>query len=110
MGKGFFSPLWTLDVKSFPPTKGVARVTDLINRGELGTPEHPSEKRKYVEQYGEFDNCYSANSRTVPSVAKDNSGKRIITLRLSKQPDEFASDIIGFAQRRRGAKLLEPDH
>lgn len=37
---GFFSPLWTLDVKSFPPPDG-----DLVNRGELGSPESPSDKR-----------------------------------------------------------------
>lgn len=110
MRRGFFSPLWTLDVKSFPPTKGVVRVRDLINRGELGTAERPSEKRKYVEEHGEFDNCYSGNSRTVPTTAKSTFGKRIITLRLSQQPDGFARDIIRFAQRRRVVKLLGPGH
>ena len=49
--KGLLSPLWTLDVKSFPPPTG-----DLINRGELGTPDSPSDKRKYVELHGDFDN------------------------------------------------------
>lgn len=92
MRKGFFSPLWTLDVKSFPPPHG-----DLINKGELGTPTNPSEKRRYVEEHGSFDNCYSANSRSVPSAGATPSGKRIFTIVLSDQPDQFAKDIIGRA-------------
>ena len=92
--KGFFSPLWTLDVKSFPPPQG-----DLVNRGELGSPASPSEKRKYVEVHGSFDNCYSANSRTIPSTGPTKSGKRIYTLRLSEQPDQFAKDILAQAAR-----------
>lgn len=92
MKKGFFSPLWTLDVKSFPPPHG-----DLINRGELGTHTSPSEKRKYVEEHGDFDNCYTANRRSEPSIGATTSGKRIITLVLSKQPDQFARDIIALA-------------
>ncbi|MGH7813863.1 MAG: BsaWI family type II restriction enzyme [Candidatus Binataceae bacterium] len=85
MRRGYFSPLWTLDVKSFPPPHG-----NLINRGELGTPDAPSDKRKYIEQHGSFDNCYSANSRTVPSRGITPSGKRIYTLNLLEQPDQFA--------------------
>ncbi len=57
MNSGYLSPLWTLDVKSFPPPRG-----NLINRGELGSPAIPSDKRTYIEQHGDFDNCYSANS------------------------------------------------
>ncbi len=71
MGAGYFSPLWTLDVKSFPPSG------DLVNRGELGSPTQPSDKRKYVEIHGDFDHCYSANARTVPSAGQTQSGKRI---------------------------------
>lgn len=96
MRKGYFSPLWTLDIKSFPPPTG-----DLINRGELGTPEEPSEKRKYVEEHGEFDNCYSANARSVPSEKKTASGKQVFTLDLSKQPDRFAQHVIAEAEKRR---------
>ncbi len=88
MTRRLFSPLWTLDVKSFPPPG------DLVNRGELGTPDTPSEKRKYIEEHGDFDNCYSANSRTVPSRGETSSGKRIYTLNLSEQPDQFARDVI----------------
>lgn len=89
MKKGYFSPLWTLDVKSFPPPHG-----DLVNRGELGSPDAPSEKRKYVEQQGEFDGCFSANLRTVSSGRKTKSGKRVFTLRLTQQPDRFAREIV----------------
>jgi len=89
MEAGYFSPLWTLDVKSFPPPQG-----DLVNRGELGTPQEPSEKRKYVESHGDFDNCYTANARSTPSSAKTNSGKRIVSVSPATQPDQFALDVI----------------
>ena|GEM_PF-6098802 len=92
MAKGHWSPLWTLDVKSFPPPHG-----NLVNKGEFGSPTEPSEKRKYIEQHGEFDNCYSANCRTIPSVPTTPSGKRIYTLELSRQPDQFARDTIARA-------------
>lgn len=96
MRKGLFSPLWTLDVKSFPPPHG-----DLVNRGELGSPDTPSEKRRYVEEHGDFENCYSANSRSVPSGRPTSSGKRIYTLNLSGQPDQFALDVIAFVEHRK---------
>jgi hypothetical protein len=99
MTKGFFTPLWTLDVKSFPPPQG-----DLINRGELGSPTTPSEKRKYVEEHGDFDNCYSANTRSLPSSGKTASGKRVYTMDLFKQPDQFAKDVIAGADRWRRRK------
>lgn len=97
MSKGFWSPLWTLDVKSFPPPQG-----NLVNKGELGTPKSPSEKRRYVEAFGEFDNCHSGNSRTAPSENETPSGKRIYVLDLGKQPDRFALEVIEQAKRRPG--------
>lgn len=60
---GFISILCTLDVKSFPPPHG-----DLTNRGELGSPSNPSDKRRYIEEHGDFDACFSYNTRTVPSL------------------------------------------
>jgi len=99
MRKGLLSPLWSLDVKSFPPPHG-----DLVNRGELGSPDSPSEKRKYVEEHGDFENCYSGNSRSVPSSGSTTSGKRIYTLKLSEQPDQFARDVITFAEGGRLGK------
>lgn len=94
--KGFLSPLWTLDVKSFPPPHG-----DLVNRGELGSPDAPSEKRKYVEHHGDFDHCYTANARSIASSAKTKSGKRVIVLDLANQPDEFARNVIAAARKQR---------
>jgi hypothetical protein len=88
MKAGYYSPLWTLDVKSFPPPHG-----DLINRGEFGTLANPSEKRKYIEQHGDFDACFTANSRSVPSLDRTPSGKRIYSLRLSEQPDQFVQRV-----------------
>jgi hypothetical protein len=92
---GHLSPLWTLDVKSFPPPNG-----DLVNRGELGTPAAPSEKRRYVEIHGDFDHCYTGNTRSVASGAVTPSGKRIVVLNLSQQPDQFALDVIAASQQR----------
>jgi len=66
----------------------------------MGTPKLPSEKRKYIEAFGEFDNCYSANSRTIPSEEDTPSGKRVYTLSLSQQPDWFAVEAIEQARRR----------
>jgi len=93
MNAGYFSPIWTLDVKSFPPPNG-----DLVNRGELGSPKAPSEKRRYVEEHGDFDNCYSANARTAPSSGQTHSGKRVYTLGLLDQPDQFAQDVLARAK------------
>ena len=92
--QGYVSPLWTLDVKSFPPPHGA-----LINRGEFGTPAVPSEKRKYIEEHGDFSNAYSANNRTIPSE-DTNSGYQIYRINLSQQPDQFAQDIIKWAKER----------
>ena len=93
MAAGYFSPLWTLDVKSFPPPG------DLVNRGELGTPTRPSDKRNYVEIHGEFDHCYSANARTVPSASPTQSGKLIYRVDLLNQPDAFATETIRRAKQ-----------
>ena len=96
MKKGYFSPLWTLDVKSFPPPQG-----DLVNRGELGTPASPSAKRNYVESHGEFDHLFSANARTVASLPKTNSGKRVIVIDPANQPDLFAQEVMARAAAHR---------
>ncbi len=93
MAKGLWSPLWTLDVKSFPPPTG-----DLVNRGELGSDASPSEKRRYIVEHGDFDNCYSGNQRTNPSVGATPSGKCVYALDLCTQPDQFATDVIAAAK------------
>ncbi len=103
MRKGFFSPMWTLDVKSFPPPNP----EPLVNRGELGTPTAPSEKRRYVEPHGSFDHLFSANTRSVPSADVTPSGKRVVRLDLAAQPDLFAREVIAraalFLERGRAA-------
>jgi hypothetical protein len=99
MSKGFFSPLWTLDVKSFPPPQG-----DLVNRGELGTPAEPKEKRKYVEEHGDFDHLFSANARTVPSKRKTKTGKRVRVIDPANQPDLFAREVMARARAFRAAQ------
>lgn len=87
MDHGYFSPMLTLDVKSFPAPHG-----DFVNRGELGTPERPSEKRKYIEEHGSFDNCYVYNTRSIPSQEVTTSGKYIYTLNLDYKRDQFVED------------------
>jgi hypothetical protein len=101
MQRDYCSPLWTLDVKSFPPGSFGANQRTFINRGELGTVAQPSDKRKYIEAHGDFDNCYTANSRSVPSSNSTASGKRICGIQLSVQPDTFACDVIERASRWR---------
>ena len=87
ISRGLFSPILTLDVKSFPPPHG-----DLVNRGELGSIDIPSEKRKYIEVHGSFDNCYSYNLRTVPSKPPTHSGKCIKVQGFKLQQDAFVTD------------------
>ena len=95
MKAGFLSALVTLDVKSFPPSSTVSNARAFVNRGELGTPETPSDKRKYIEHHGEFDLCLSYNSRTVPSPEQTPSGKRIFTVVLgNKDADPLEKMII----------------
>ncbi|MGH9957960.1 MAG: BsaWI family type II restriction enzyme [Pyrinomonadaceae bacterium] len=96
MAAGYYSPLWTLDVKSFPPPYG-----DLLNRGEFGTLAAPSEKRRYIEEHGEFHAAYTTNNRSVPSPEVTPSGKRIFAINLSNQPDQFAQDVITWAAKAR---------
>ena len=69
----FASILCTLDVKSFPPPHG-----DLVNRGELGSSSRPSDKRKYIEEHGDFSVCLTYNHRTKTSLVKTQSGARIV--------------------------------
>lgn len=87
MAAGFRSYLFTFDAKSFPPPTG-----DLINCGELGTVERPSDKRGYIETHGSFDACFSYNLRTTPSGVSTQSGKRIFTSRFDEQ-DAFLVEV-----------------
>ena len=60
MGEGYLSVLWTFDAKDYPPR-------DLVNRGELGTPESPTTKRELVERDRAFDAAFVYNMRATPS-------------------------------------------
>ena len=93
MARGYFSPLWKLDVKSFPPPHG-----DLVHRGDLGSPDAPSDKRRYGEVHGSFDHCYSANARTAPSTGPTASWKRVIRIDLWKREDPFAQAVMDRAR------------
>jgi transcriptional regulator with XRE-family HTH domain len=89
MRKGLSSYLVTFDSKSFPPPNG-----DLVNRGELGTIEVPSDKRAYIESHGSFSACFSYNTRTVPSGAQTQSGRKIFVSTFSHQTDLFPQTIL----------------
>lgn len=89
MKKGLFSYLVTFDAKSFPPPSG-----DLVNRGELGTVEVPSDKRAYVESHGSFNACFSYNLRTVASGAKTKSGRKIYVSTFNPQIDPLPAAIV----------------
>ncbi|QDR81323.1 Type-2 restriction enzyme AgeI [Sporomusa termitida] len=82
MQAGYTSILWTLDVKSNPPR-------DFTNRGEFGVPEKPTHKRDLIEERGDFNVCFSYNSRTVPSPKTTKSGRRIHTVNMLESPDAF---------------------
>ena len=87
--KGLVSILYTFDSKSFPPPHG-----DLVNKGELGSIEQPSAKRKYVEVDGIFSACFSYNLRSVPSPLTTPSNRRIFVSSLKPEEDTLPDFII----------------
>ncbi len=89
MKHGLVSFLYTFDSKSFPPPAG-----DLINRGELGNISQPSDKRRYIEEHGSFDACFSYNLRSVPSPEFTFSGKRIFVCSLKPEEDVFPLKVV----------------
>lgn len=88
MERGLASYLWTFDSKSYPPPGG-----NLVNYGELGTPENPSDKREYVEAHGSFSACYSYNTRGRPSTPPTPSGRLIYVSSLKRSDDPFPSHV-----------------
>jgi hypothetical protein len=89
MANNFLSILTTLDVKSFPPPRG-----DLVNRGELGSPNNPSDKRRYIEEHGDFSACFSYNHRTLPSLQETRSGRRIYLAEFKNNLDSFVQFLV----------------
>lgn len=88
MRKGHTSILLTLDAKSFPPPQG-----DLVNRGELGSPNAPSDKRAYIESHGAFSACVCYNTRSLPSNPQTQSGKRIYVSTFEHDDDPLPNII-----------------
>lgn len=66
-----FFILPVIHVKSFPLSETVTETRAYINKGELGTPDAPTDKRKYIEEHGSFNACFSLNKRTVPSPGRN---------------------------------------
>lgn len=93
MRQGYLSALVTLDVKSFPPSMTVSDARAFQNKGELGTPSAPSDKRNYIEGHGSFDLCISYNHRTIASPNSTRSGKKIYTVNLNGPPDALEDAI-----------------
>lgn len=89
MKRGLASYLVTLDAKSFPPPNG-----DLVNRGELGNPAAPSDKRDYVESHGSFSACFSYNLRTAPSKEKTHSEKKIHVATFNPKTDHLPRVVL----------------
>ena len=89
MERGYLSYLFTLDVKSFPPSGNVDDSRAYVNKGELGTHERPTDKRKYIEEHGSFNACFSMNARTEPSPAVTTSGRKIYTIQPNGKWDDF---------------------
>ena len=89
MRTGLASFLWTFDSKSFPPPGG-----DLVNRGELGSTNNPSDKRRYIEEHGSFDACFSYNLRSQPSLGITPSGKKIYVCSFKAGVDSFPSQVV----------------
>ena len=100
MAAGYKSYLFTFDAKSFPPPAGT-----LVNIGELGTVENPSDKRDYIERHGSFDACFSYNTRTVPSGPVTQSGKRIFSSRFDAS-DALVYEVVSAWQSWRATNNL----
>lgn len=94
MNMGYQSYLFTLDVKSFPLSETVTGTRAYVNKGELGTPKVPTDKRRYIEEHGSFDACFSLNKRTIPSPEITHSGKKIFTLQPNGKTDKFVELLI----------------
>ena len=104
MRQGFMSLLFTFDAKSFPPPNG-----DLVNRGEFGTPDEPSDKRQCIEKHGSFDACFSYNLRTIPTPHTTKTKSVIYTSRFGAE-DPLPAFIIDFWQRFSQQKVTPGAH
>lgn len=45
--------------------------------------------RRYVEEHGDFDACFSCNTRTIPSLKTTSSQKKIYVVDFKSNTDLF---------------------
>lgn len=88
---GYTSVLWTLDCKSTPSEHP-------LNKGELGEllgngPDRRSAKRKDIEEDGLFSACFSYNSNTLPTPAKQAAKARVFVCGFGSPDDDFSRFI-----------------
>jgi len=99
MEKGYLSLLATLDVKSFPLSSTISEKRAYINNGELGTAKKPTDKRRHIEEIGDFDACFSYNLRTVASAKTTASKKKIFVGRFNRNWDSFCKTLVAARKR-----------
>jgi len=99
MKKGYASFLVTLDVKSFPLSPTITESRAYLNKGELGNPARPTDKRRYLEEQGRFDAAFSYNFRTIPS-GRHKAKSKIFVCKLDGKPDDLYRAILSAGKRR----------
>jgi transcriptional regulator with XRE-family HTH domain len=99
IGKGFASPLLTMDCKATPSEQPQ-------NRGELGPVRargvELSAKRLDIEQDRKFDACFSYNANTLPTPAKQAASARIFVCDFTNPADAFGAYLLRKWKDRRG--------
>lgn len=84
---GYLSVFWTMDAKSFPAERPV-------NRGEFGSVDDISDKRRDFEEHGHFSACFSYNRNTIPTPEKSDATSRIFVCDFTNPDDHFARFLI----------------
>ncbi len=94
MGKGYLSPLWTMDCKGSPAAHPV-------NAGELGPvhdgtsgPDRRSAKRRDFEVNGYFSACFSYNANTIPTPPSPETRGRVIVCNFNDPKDAFHRFVV----------------
>ncbi len=97
---GYFSPLWTLDIKSRPGPLPV-NIGELGPTLTVGESDQRSEKRKDIEQNGSFSGCFSYNARTIPTPQdQQDVAARVFVCNFADPNDEFSRAVIKAASIR----------
>ena len=99
IGKGYASPLVTMDCKASPAALP-------HNRGELGAPQggstEVSAKRLDLERDRKFDACFSYNRNTVPTPHRQAAAARIHVCDFTDPDDAFSRHLIKKWRERQG--------